>query len=104
MGTSPAAAALRASTRAGRIRASAGKLKRGRLLWIMKLFASPLLIAAVCLGFAVAPSGLLAQAKPSGRAVGPVVAKVRIDLFSDFQCPSCKGLAEGTLRRLKEEY
>lgn len=70
----------------------------------MKLFASPLLIAAVYLGFAVAPSGLCAQAKPSGRAIGPVVAKVRIDLFSDFQCPSCKGLAEGTLRRIKEEY
>ena len=45
-----------------------------------------------------------AQTKPSGRAIGPVIAKVRIDLFSDFQCPSCKGLAEGTLKRIKEEY
>jgi protein-disulfide isomerase len=45
-----------------------------------------------------------AQTKPSGRAVGPVIAKVRIDLFSDFQCPSCKGLAEGTLKRIKEDY
>jgi protein-disulfide isomerase len=45
-----------------------------------------------------------AQAKPSGRAIGPIIAKVRIDLFSDFQCPSCKGLAEGTLKRIKEDY
>lgn len=45
-----------------------------------------------------------AQTKPSGRALGPVIAKVRIDVFSDFQCPSCKGLADGTLRRIKEDY
>ena len=58
------------------------------------------LVAAV-ISWSPAPS---AQTKPSGRAIGPVVAKVRIDLFSDFQCPSCKGLAEGTLKRIKEEY
>lgn len=50
---------------------------------------------------AAAPS---AQTKPSGRAVGPVIAKVRIDVYSDFQCPSCKGLAEGTLKRVREDY
>jgi protein-disulfide isomerase len=70
----------------------------------MKIFpARPLLLvlcSAIAIGGAAAPS---AQAK-SGRALGPVIAKVRIDLFSDYQCPSCKGLAEGTLKRIKEDY
>jgi protein-disulfide isomerase len=33
-----------------------------------------------------------------------VISKVRIDVFSDFECPACKSLAEGTLRRIKDEY
>jgi protein-disulfide isomerase len=33
-----------------------------------------------------------------------VTARVRIDVFSDFQCPYCKTLAEGTLKRVKDEY
>lgn len=33
-----------------------------------------------------------------------MIAKVRIDVYSDFQCPSCKGLAEGTLKRVREDY
>jgi protein-disulfide isomerase len=70
----------------------------------MKIFpARPLLLVLLS---AVAISGSAAssaQAK-SGRALGPVIAKVRIDLFSDYQCPSCKGLAEGTLKRIKEDY
>jgi protein-disulfide isomerase len=40
----------------------------------------------------------------SGRAVGPVTAAVRIDVFSDFQCPACKALHEQTIKRLKEAY
>lgn len=70
----------------------------------MKMFAArPLLLvlfSAIAISGSAAPS---AQAK-SGRALGPVIAKVRIDLFSDYQCPSCKGLAEGTLKRIKEDY
>src|SRR6185295_18629642 len=70
----------------------------------MKIFsARPLLLvvfAAIAISGSAAPS---AQAK-SSRALGPVIAKVRIDLFSDYQCPSCKGLAEGALKRIKEDY
>jgi protein-disulfide isomerase len=70
----------------------------------MKIFpARPLLLAllsAIAISGSAAPS---AQTK-SGRALGPVIAKIRIDLFSDYQCPSCKGLAEGTLKRIKEDY
>ena len=33
-----------------------------------------------------------------------MTAAVRIDLFSDFQCPACKALHEQTIKRLKEDY
>jgi protein-disulfide isomerase len=45
----------------------------------------------------------VAQTKTT-RAVGPVTAAVRIDLFSDFQCPACKALHEQTIKRVKEEF
>lgn len=63
----------------------------------MKLFVSALVLAALALS---APS---AQSK-STRAVGPVAAAVRIDLFSDFECPACKGLHEQTIKRVKDEF
>lgn len=63
----------------------------------MKLFSLALLLAALVMS---APS---AQTK-STRAVGPVVAAVRIDLFSDFECPACKSLHEQTIKRVKEEF
>jgi len=63
----------------------------------MKLFSRTLLLTAVILA---APA---AQTK-SMRSAGPVTAAVRIDLFSDFQCPACKGLHEQTIRRVKEEF
>lgn len=63
----------------------------------MKLSASALLLVALVLS---SPS---AQTK-STRAVGPVAAAVRIDLFSDFECPACKSLHEQTIRRVKEEF
>jgi protein-disulfide isomerase len=63
----------------------------------MKLFSRTLLLTAAILA---APS---AQTKTM-RSVGPVTAAVRIDLFSDFQCPACKGLHEQTIRRVKEEF
>jgi protein-disulfide isomerase len=44
------------------------------------------------------------QTPPSTRALGAVISKVRIDVFSDFECPACKTLAEGTLKRVREEY
>jgi protein-disulfide isomerase len=63
----------------------------------MKLSASALLLTALVVS---SPS---AQTK-STRAVGPVTAAVRIDLFSDFECPGCKGLHEQTIKRVKEEF
>ena len=63
----------------------------------MKLSASTLLLAVLVVS---SPS---AQSK-STRAVGPVTAAVRIDLFSDFECPACKSLHEQTINRIKEEF
>jgi protein-disulfide isomerase len=63
----------------------------------MKLFSLTLLLTSFALA---APS---AQTKTM-RSVGPVTAAVRIDLFSDFQCPACKALHEQTIKRVKEEF
>ena len=63
----------------------------------MKLFASAVLLAALVM------SSPAAQTKTT-RATGPVTAAVRIDLFSDFQCPACKALHEQTIKRVKEEF
>ena len=63
----------------------------------MKLCSLTLLLTALALA---AP---LAQTKTM-RSVGPVTSAVRIDLFSDFQCPACKALHEQTIKRVKEEF
>jgi protein-disulfide isomerase len=63
----------------------------------MNLFSIAILLAALVM---TSPS---AQSK-STRAVGPVTAAVRIDLFSDFECPACKALHEQTIKRVKEEF
>jgi protein-disulfide isomerase len=62
------------------------------------------LLLTLTLWFANTPGALAQSSNPSGRAVGPVTASVRIDVYSDFQCPECKSLAEQTLKRVKEEY
>ena len=58
-------------------------------------------IAAILLTLVTTVS---AQAPPRGRSVGPLLAKVTIDVYSDFQCPHCKALAETTLNRVEEDY
>jgi protein-disulfide isomerase len=63
----------------------------------MKLLATALLLAGLV------TSAPAAQTK-STRAARPVTAAVRIDLFSDFQCPACKALHEQTIKRVKEEF
>jgi protein-disulfide isomerase len=65
----------------------------------MNLWTSALL-AALALGLGDRPS---AQSS-SARAIGPVTAAVRIDVFSDYECPACKALHEQTLKRVKDEY
>jgi protein-disulfide isomerase len=52
----------------------------------------------------LAASLLLAQSIPSGRTIGPSMANVTVEVFSDYQCPTCKVLYEKTLRPLIAEY
>jgi protein-disulfide isomerase len=66
----------------------------------MKLLTSATLVMA----FVLAATGSPAGQSTSTRAMGPVAAAVRIDVFSDFECPACKALHEQTLKRVKEEY
>jgi protein-disulfide isomerase len=61
-------------------------------------------IAALVLASAVLLSGGAPTSTVSSRTAGNANAKVRIEVFSDFQCPSCKVLHEGTLRRVKANY
>ena len=61
-------------------------------------------LALTFLVLVLAGSAPVSAQSASGRAVGPVTAAVRIDLFSDFQCPACKALHEQTIKRLKEAY
>jgi protein-disulfide isomerase len=67
---------------------------------VMRIRSFALGVFILALGTAGSPA---AQSKTT-RAVGPVTAAVRIDLFSDFQCPACKALHEQTIKRVKEEF
>lgn len=67
---------------------------------VMRIPSFALGVLVLALGAAGSPA---AQTKTT-RAVGPVTAAVRIDLFSDFQCPACKALHEQTIKRVKEEF
>src|SRR6187200_117767 len=67
---------------------------------VMRICSLALGVFILAVGVAGSPA---AQSKTS-RSVGPVTAAVRIDLFSDFQCPACKALHEQTIKRLKEDY
>jgi protein-disulfide isomerase len=60
------------------------------------------LLVLVFASAAALPAG--AQTAGSTRSVGPIVARVTVDVYSDFQCPACKKLAEETLNRVKEDY
>jgi protein-disulfide isomerase len=66
----------------------------------MKLLTFTVLLATL----AIAGSESSSAQTASARAMGPVTAAVRIDVFSDYECPACKALHEQTLKRVKEEY
>ena len=66
----------------------------------MKLLSCALLAASLVVAGGTTSSGQSSTA----RAVGPVTAAVRIDVFSDYECPACKSLHEQTLRRVREEF
>ncbi len=53
------------------------------------------------------PTAIAARALMSGpgsKAIGNPAAPLKIDVFSDFECPSCKTLHEATLPALRREF
>lgn len=58
------------------------------------------LVIALCAAVTAAAQG----GSESNRAVGPLMARVTVEVFSDFQCPACKALHEQTLSRVRDEY
>ena len=49
-------------------------------------------------------AGTPQNAAAGGKALGNPQAPIRIDLYSDYQCPGCKWLHENTIRPLIQEY
>jgi protein-disulfide isomerase len=39
-----------------------------------------------------------------GKTEGALMSRVRVEIFSDFQCPGCKSLHESTVNPLRDEY
>ncbi|HME06438.1 MAG TPA: thioredoxin domain-containing protein [Bryobacteraceae bacterium] len=63
------------------------------------VFFAVLLVAGVTLGVGQQP------AKPTfGRAMGNPMAPIRIDLYSDYQCPACKVFHQNTVGPLIDNY
>lgn len=44
------------------------------------------------------------KSAPPGKTLGSPAAPITIELFSDYQCPSCKALYEGSIKPLMTDY
>jgi protein-disulfide isomerase len=83
--------------------------------WRNRLWLALLLVAAVGLSSsarvpresqpsASAPARVTPATIAGGKTYGVKTAPIRIDEFSDFECPACRELYMGTLRQLIDEY
>jgi protein-disulfide isomerase len=54
--------------------------------------------------FALALGAVEPKSTPAGKALGSPTAPVTLEVFSDYQCPSCKTLYEDTLKPLITDY
>jgi protein-disulfide isomerase len=60
-------------------------------------------LAVVC--FALSPIPTRSADEPSGQLLGGSLnSPVKIEVFSDFQCPACRDLYLGTIKRVLQEY
>ncbi len=72
----------------------------GIILFFILLFASPTIYNAL------KPAGDFVKITPvayqmeNGKAIGNPNAKVKIELFEDFQCPACKGYSDSVEKQL----
>jgi protein-disulfide isomerase len=61
------------------------------------------MMRAILLLAALAAAGSTQSSVP-GKARGTSVAAITIEVFSDFQCPSCKALHDGAIKPLMADY
>ena len=88
--------------------------RKRRQSQILLIAGSIVAVAAVALIVFVSSAAQSAGAPPVASdlptelvdraAKGPADAKVVLQEFADFECPACKSFAEGTAKRLDEEY
>jgi protein-disulfide isomerase len=52
----------------------------------------------------LAPLGLRPASQSPEKALGVRSAPIILEVYSDFQCPSCKALYEGALRQVVDDY
>ena len=64
----------------------------------MRYVILSLFLAALATAATVTPS------IPPGKAAGSATAPIQLEVFSDFQCPSCKMLYEEALKPLMNDY
>lgn len=75
----------------------------GRKGWIVLLWGIILLGGGAALA-ALGQSKAVAAEPLSSKALGARQAPVMIEVYSDFQCPACRFLYQGTLRPLIDNY
>src|SRR5512135_2584771 len=64
---------------------------------------SRILLPVVCFVFGSVP--MRSADEPSGQMLGGSLnSPIRIEVFSDFQCPHCRDLYLGTIKPLLQEY
>jgi protein-disulfide isomerase len=63
-----------------------------------------LLVFVLAIALCVVALPAAQQGTESSRTVGPLMARVTVEVFSDFQCPACKALHEQTLSRVRDDY
>ena len=61
------------------------------------------LIAGLCL-LALTAGATDQKSAPAGKALGSPTAPITMEVFSDYQCPSCKAFYQDTLQPLIAEY
>src|SRR5262245_8840913 len=64
-----------------------------------------IVVVALCQVMLLAALPSLAQAPPEEAVLGGTLdAPIKIEIFSDFQCPSCRALYMDTIKQVLAEY
>jgi protein-disulfide isomerase len=84
--------------------------RKQRLYIILGLIAVALVVAIILIAPSLLPAGEVVQITPierpmvDGRSLGDPNAPVKIDVYEDFQCPSCQNYSETIEPQVVEKY